>query len=470
MKNIDSYAWSFLGKFGLQAIYLLSNIILARLLTPSDFGVIGVLAVIFSVAQTLSDSGLGGALIMEKELNRINCGTIFIFNATISFCFYLIIYICSPILESFYDIDNLSKVARLLGLVFVFHALGIVPKSILTYQLKFKIISLITIISVLVSAFCSILLAIFHAGVYSLVVFQLLNALLSSILYISIAKYRIYLCFDKQSFTRMFKFGLFTTITNVIDSLYENLIAAIFGKMIGVREAGFFSQAKKLEEASIQSLVLTVNTTAFPVLSKIRSQLSLFIHEAESLKKTVPLFVAPLLIFIGVYANEIIILLFGNEWISSSTYLSQLMIAGFFMLNESINRNFIKSLGEVKSLFLSTLFKRILGFIIIIIACVFSTKLILLGYILSAIIGYLINAIVYSNLTKGNTLKYLINSFVDFSPIVPLVVFVCVMHMILPVWLSIVFSFVMFFLYYIFIFHLLGFSISRVINWISQIK
>ncbi len=471
MDNIYSYIWSFIGKFGLQFVYLFTNIVLARLLTPQDFGIIGVLTLIFSIAQTLSDAGLGGALIMEKELNKKNCGTIFIFNFVISICLYLVVFICAPIIESFYDVESIADVARVLGLVFILHAIGIVPKSILTYQLRFKELSIVIIISVIISAIISIIFAFNKAGVYSLVVFQLSNALLTSFLYMLVAKYRVYICFDVDSFKRMFSFGFFTTIINVVDSFYENLTAAIFGKVYNVSQAGYFSQAKKLEEASIQSLVLTVNTTAFPVLSKFRDQMSSFEKEADSLRKTIPLIIAPLLFFMGAYANEIIIFLFGVEWLESSIYLKFLLIAGFFMINESISRNFIKALGLVKLLFKYTIIKRLLGCFVIILASFVSPKYILHGYVVSAALGYLINAIVYSKIINVIPYIYIYRSIADFIPLLPLFLVIYTVHFLfLDLYINLFLSFSVLVLYYFSVLHYLGLSIRNILSVIIKNK
>jgi len=417
MKNTTSYIWSFAGRFGSQVTFLITNIVLARILTPDDFGTIGVISIFISVSNTISDSGMGGALMMEKDLNKKNCGTIFCFNIAISVFLFLLLFLCAPLVEDFYNIEDLSIVTRLVSFCIIINAIGLVPKNILLYKLKFKQISAVTIVSVCLAALISIGLAINRAGVYSLVAYQLLHTFFMTIGYVLMAKYRFPISFDMLSFKRMFGFGLYTTITCVVDSFYENLLTSIFGKVFNVTQTGYLAQAKKLEEASSSSIMVTINNTAYPILSKIRNDIDAFKKETQSLQEIIPNVITPALIILGVYSKEIILLLYGKEWEYAAPYLSLLVVAGFFMIIESINRNFIKSLGDVKELFFYTLLKRITGCLFIFISIFLSPHLILYAYVLSAFWGYIVNSYLYCNLTKQSFFLSIWRQLVSIAPV-----------------------------------------------------
>lgn len=464
MKNVNLYIWSFIGKFGGQILYLVTNMILARLLTPTEFGMIGVLTIIFSVANTLSDSGLGGALMMEKKLNKITCGTVFCFNAVISVFLYFVILFFADAIERFYDIPGLSGVTKAMGLVFVIQAFSIVPKSMLMYSLKFKQISIINLVSVFISAIISITLAYLGFGVYALVAYQIVFALFDYILFAIVARYRIYICFDLECFKRVFGFGIFTTITNVIDSIYENIIAAIFGKVMSVSEAGYLSQAKKIEETATRSLMLTINATSFPILTKLRDNLGDYSHETQSLQRTIPIVLSPILIVMGVYSEEIVSIMFGAEWIPAASYLTALVAAGFFMIAESLNRNFIKSLGEVKRLFIYTFIKRVIGIITIVVAAQISLDYILYGYIISAFIGYMTNAMVFARLIQQSPIIYLFKSVIDYIPILPLLFLVFISHSMLSLFSSIAITLILIVVFYCIVLPMYGFNIKQLLK------
>lgn len=434
MKNSKAYVWSFVGKFGGQLLYLLTTLILARLLSPDDFGVIGVLSVIFMVANTLSESGLGGALLMEKELNETNCSTIFVFNASVSALLYTVIFFCAPLIESFYNIDDLSKVARLLGLVFVINSWGLVPRTVLLFRLQFKRLAIITLVGVVCASAISIVMAVMKFGVYALVGYQLSLAIITTLFLVYSSQYKYSFSFNYDSFKRMFSFGLFTTITGVIDTIYENMMAAVFGKFMNVTQAGYLTQAKKIEEASSQALILTINTTSFPILSKLKDDIESFKKEANALQKTIPLVIGPVLVILCVYSDLIIGLLFGEKWIDSASYLSLLVIAGYFMMNESINRNFIKSLGEVKRLLQYTIAKRLFGIILILVLAFVNVDYILIGYIVSSFIAFLINSCLYANIIKEKCLSTIWSSIKYQLCIIPTGIIVFIIHSHSPNW------------------------------------
>jgi O-antigen/teichoic acid export membrane protein len=270
MNNTSGYIWNFLSRFGGQFIFLVANIVLARMLDPEDFGMVGVLSIIFLVANTLAESGLGGALIIEKEIRKEDCATIFIFNLCVSLTLYFFIFLFANKIESFYHIEGLGLIARCLGIVFVINALGVVPRTILAFQLRFKELCLLNIISSFLGAFVAIILAYSHFEVFSLVYYQIITAVIMTIGSIIVTRYSFPLNGSFESFKRLFSFGFYTTASGVVNTIYENLLTAIYGKFVNVGIAGFFSQAKKIEEASSQAFLAAVNNTTFPVLAKYK--------------------------------------------------------------------------------------------------------------------------------------------------------------------------------------------------------
>lgn len=410
MHNISAYLWNFISKFGSQVLYLLTTMVLARYLLPEDFGVIGILSIIFMVANTLTESGLGGALVIEKEITKEDCATIFLFNIAVSGTIYLLLLLGSDFVERFYDVDGLAKIARILGLVFVINSFGIVPRTLLYRQLNFKGLCITTLAGVIAASVVSIILAIYNWGPYALVAYQITSASIITLGTIILSKYTFPLGFRTDRFKKFFNFGYYTTITGIIDTVYENIIASIFGKYLSVSDAGYLIQAKKLEEASSQSLIMTINNTAFPILSKYRSDLQFFKKEADTIIFTIPLIISPAFIVLCLFSKEIILLLFGDNWLPASDYLSILVIASLFMIMDAINRNFIKSLGFVKYLFHATILKRVIGCLIIFISGLISVQYILYGYVVSSIVGFTVNCIIYAKVIHANVLHVFVRS------------------------------------------------------------
>lgn len=420
MNNLNAYIWNFINKFGSQLIWLVTTMVLARFLSAEEFGVIGVLSIIFMVANTLTESGLGGALVIQTNLKKEDCSTISVFNIVVSISIYIIIFVFADKIESFYNVDGLAHVTRVLSLVFVINAWGIVPRTIMYRELRFKVMCIVSLIAVTISSIVAIILAYFGFGVYALVSYQLIVALINTMGLYMCSHYHADFHFSMASFRKLFGFGFYTTITGVLDTVYENILATIFGKFLNITQAGYLSQAKKIEEATAQSLLSTVNNTAFPILAKKTNDLDSFKKEADSIITMVPLLVFPILMTIGVFSKEIICIMFGEKWLPASEYLSLLVIAGLFMIFDAINRNFIKSLGMVKKLFVYTVIKRVIGCGVIILFAFMSVHVVLYGYILSALLGFILNCHLYSKLVGENFFFNMRKSLKSLSALLPL--------------------------------------------------
>ena len=408
MQNKKAYIWNLVGKFFPQGIFLLTTIVLARYLSPADFGMISVLTVFFTVANVVMEAGLGGALIMEKEITKIDCSTMFVFNLSTSVVFYIVLFFSADVVADFYHIPNLSTVMRILCLIFLINAWGMVPRTLLVKNLKFKQITFMTSLASLIACVLAISSALVGLKVYALVIYQLTSALVIVVGSYYYSKYRVSFRFSYKRFKHLFSFGIMTTLVSVIDTIYENLMNILFGKYINVRQAGYLDQAKKLENTVTQSLSMTISNVAFPILSRLSTEKDKFRKEADSIFMTVIVFLFPLLMALSVYSKEIIVFLYGAKWETSAMYFSLLIFAGIFQVMETLNRNFIKSLGEVKSLFCVTLVKRALGIGLIFVCLTVSVDLILYAYIVSSFLGYFFNMLAYSKKVSQTVAKQLL--------------------------------------------------------------
>lgn len=409
MRNKSAYIWNFTGRIVPQILFLFCNMVLARYLTDTDFGAVGVLTVFISLATTLSDAGFSGSLVKEKIITNLDCSTVFVFNMIISIIIYIIIVLCSGIMATFFHYPSLQAIIILLSLVFVIRAFGIVPRTKLIKDLRFKYLSIISIFSVTLSCIVAICCAILKFGVYSLVAYQLLYAVSETILIIILSRYHFSVAFSMNSFKRLFSFGFFTTICNVIDSIYENIIGFLFGHFLSLSTAGYYSQAQKIESAATNSMAQTLNSVSFPILVKFANNRDTFISESYSIANIFISLIFPL-IFIGiVFSDEIITLLYGHKWLASSIFLKLLLFVGIFQILESLERNNIKSLGYVKELSKITFYKRILGVIIIFIFLFLSPFSMLYGFIASTALGFIINKWLLCKILQLSFIKNLLN-------------------------------------------------------------
>lgn len=415
MQGKKAYLWNFIGRVIPQGLFLVTSIILARFLTPEDFGAVGVLTVFITIATTLTDSGMGGSLIKEKEVSKQDCATVFLFNGGISLTFYALLFFIAPWVQDFFHVEGLATIARVLGLVFVIGAWGIVPRSLLIKDLKFKGLTAVAIGAVIIASIVAIIGCFLNWGAYAIVAYQLTNMSITTLGVFFICRYKVEIGFSKASFKKLFSFGAYTTISNVIDSIYENIMSFLFGRFMSIQSAGYFYQSQKIESVSTNSWATTINTVSFPILTKLRDAPTEFHKEANNILFNIVTLLFPIFALIASLAKEILHWLFGLKWTPAAPYLSILMFVGMVYIMESVLRNNIKSLGQVRQLFEITLAKRIVGLGMILGALLFSSFAMMYGYLLATILGYLCNLWLYTRLVEEKFfvtcslyLKYLI--------------------------------------------------------------
>lgn len=463
MQHKMAYIWGLAGKFVPSFIHLVANIVLARYLTPDDFGTIGVVTIIFTVANVLIDSGLGGSLVKEREISKLDCSTIAAFNSVVGLVIFVGVFFTAGFWESYFEIENLKTIIRVLSLTFLIGPLGLVPKALMNRDLKFGAISIIAIASVLVASVISIIMASLGVGVWSLVIFQLVNTtvmVLASCIY---CKYVVSFRFSMASLKRLFSFGFFTTVTSIIDTIYENLITTLTGKYLNVSHAGYLSQAKKLEEALTTSMATATGNVSFPIITKLKDDIPAFKKECFSVYKVIPVLSFPILLMISAYSTEIVELLFGKQWSPAGPYLSALIFAGLLIILETLIRSFIKSFCEVKKLAVATLIKRTIGILILVVAIIIKPETVVYAYILSSLVGLIVNGILFQRLLSVSLWELIWRTLVVLIPaiIAYLLVVLIIKNIIDSILLQIGLSILVLGLYYVICLPLFRVSLIR---------
>ena len=354
----------------------------------------------------MMDAGLGGSLINKKVITKIDCSTVFVFNLTVSHLLYIVLFIGADYIEQYFKITDLSTITRVVGLVFVINSWGLVVNTLIAKALRFKEMMRLSIICGIIASIVSIVFAACGLGVYSLVAYQLALAICRVIGAYILHPMRLSFKFSIKSFKEIAPFGMYTTFTLIIDNIYENILTILYGKYLTLRETGYISQSKKIEESASKTLIATINNVAFPLLSSIKEK-TLFLKEANDLYKSICLMLFPLLILVSVFSEEVITILLGKEWVDAGIYLSFLIYAGVFMVMEALYRNFIKSLGEVKRLLIYTIYKRIIGFTLIFAALSISIDYVLYLYVVSAAVAFLLNLYLFCRLTEERIIHHI---------------------------------------------------------------
>ena len=389
---ITGTIWASLDKIGTMALRFVVNLILARLLMPADFGCIGMISIFITVSQTLVDGGFGSALIQKKEPTQEDYSTIFYWNLLFAVILYGILYSCAPLIASFFSIDQLCKIIRVLGLVLIINALIIVQNNRLRKQLAFKTIALINVGSHLFAAIIAIWLAYKNWGVWSLVSMQLMYGIFQNCLLWSCVKWYPSFQFSMQSLRQLFGFGGYLLAANILQSICTNLQGILIGRKFSAVQMGFYSQAKKLDDVCTHALPNVIVQVIFPVYSRFQNDKQKLQDVLGLSARLISYFIFPLMMILILVAEPLIVSLYGEKWLASVPYFRILCLGGIFVCLQSINYYAVAAVGKSNALFGWSIYKWSVLLLSLIIGSHWGIYGILWGMVLGDINIFLTNA------------------------------------------------------------------------------
>ena len=325
---ISGIKWGVVGQFGRQIISFGVSLILARILLPSEFGIIGIILVFTGIAEVFVNAGLGVALIQRKENSLEDYSTVFFFNIIVSCFFYVLMFLCAPIIASFYKSMDIDILLKLTGLVFVFNAFGTVQNTILSIQLNFKLQNLISIFSVLISSLFTLTLAYLGYGIYSLVWQILIMSLVSNISLWLLSEWRPKFTFSIESFKILFSFGSKILVSSILDKIFSTVDSLIVGKVFSISNLGFFTRARSTKDLPIVNSTNIISSIYFPIFSKLTDPIDLRRYHLKFFS-LINFIILPVCISIFVLAEPIVIFLYTNKWKEAIPMLQIFSLYGF---------------------------------------------------------------------------------------------------------------------------------------------
>jgi len=411
--------WTAIEKGGTQILGILITIFLARLISPSEFGILGLLAIIISVSQLLVDSGLGSALIQCNNREEIDFHTVFLFNFTISVLIYIIIYFSSPTFSVYFSQPKLAIYARVLGLIIIINALGIIPRTLLTINLDFSSVAKSNLIGTLVGGILGIISAYFNLGVWSLIIQMGVTSILSLVSLYFFLNWRPIIVFSKNSFLKLYKFSSFLLLSGLYGELLKSVYPTIVGKLFPISSLGYFTKANQLSDASTVQLVGIIQQVSFPILSSVQNDTSRLLFMFKKIMGMTFFLTTPLICLLVVLSRPLILLIFTPEWENMIIMFQLFLISRIFYPLSSLNLALLNVIGRSDLFFKIELLKFPLTLFSLLFTIKFGISAILFGYIINSFLSYAINSY-YTNLffnygmlsQLSYLLKYLILSIV----------------------------------------------------------
>ena len=392
-KAASGIAWTSIQKFAGMGISFISGIVLARLLTPDDYGCIGMLSIFTVVAGSFVDGGFASALIQKKRPTQEDYSTVFFFNLGMSILMYLVLFVSAPAIARFYKMPLLCSVLRVQGLVLIINAFSIIQSNQLIKQFKFKKLAIVTLAASLVSASFTIFMAYSGYGVWSLVVMNLLTAIIPTIVYWLTNKWKPLLVFSMNSFKQLFNFGCFMFLSNLINTFCNNIQGLLIGRLYNSSTMGYYSKARSTEEMASTSISNIMNQVTYPLYSEYQNDMPMLANVIKRITGVVAYITFPMMFLLVLLAKPIFLLLYSERWLNSIPYFQILCIAGIAICLQGVNFNALAAIGKSRVMFRWTIIKRGVGLVLMVIGlAVRGIYGLLIASVITAWLIYLINA------------------------------------------------------------------------------
>lgn len=408
-QTISGMIWSAIGKFGTMGISFVSNMVLARLLMPSDYGAIAMVHIFIALSNLLVIGGFTSALIQKKDAKHIDYTSVFYFNIVVSFILYVTLFFCAPAISRFYEMPRLCKILRVQCICIIISAFSAVQTSILSKELKFKVLTNRSIIASLCATTVSITMAFCGCGVWSLVASSLISSTASVFLLWKMSSWRPTREFSFASLKELFAFGGLLMLSSAFTKLFSELQALIIGKYYSAKDLGYYQQARLLEQIPTESLTQIVTQVSFPVFSKLQT-------ERDTLRAAVKKNITSLtyanfglVILLIVIATPLIRLLYGFKWDHSIPYFQILCISGMFQPLNNMNVCVIKSLGKSKMLLSSHIIYKSVGIAALFVGIQFGINGLLWAVVFSALFMYVMTTAINKHLIGYGMIQQLID-------------------------------------------------------------
>lgn len=410
-KAVAGLGWTFTQQFSTQFISFVVSIILARFLGPAEFGLIGMMGIFISIGNTLMDSGLTSSLIRTPNADQRDYSTVFMINLIGSIVFYLILYLAAPAIASFYKHDVLISLIRVFALTFIIQAFVGVQSTRLTKKLNFKTQLLIQIPSLLGGGILGIILAKLGYGAWSLVWMSLLQSSISTILHWVYAGWYPSFILDKKLFKYHYGFGYKVAISNLVQTVYNNIYTLIIGRWFSAAQVGLYTRSLGLRQLPISNLSTAIGKVSFPMLSSISNEDIRLKVAYKRLMQQLVFWLSPFLILLAIIALPFIRILLGDKWLPAVPYFQILCIAGIvFPLR--FNLNILQVKGRSDILMKLEIAKKTYGIAAIIVAVRFGIFGLLYCQLLLDYLEFFVNSF-YCGRMIGYTVREQVK---DFSP------------------------------------------------------
>lgn len=435
-KTAKGVKWGFIDSVFGTGILAIVNLVLARLLSPHEFGIIGVTSIFITLSNSLVDSGFTGALTRRKEVSPQDLDTVFHFNLVTSSCLYLLLFLAAPSIADFFAQPVLTGVIRVLGLSLIVTALSIVQKVILVRRLDFRTQAVVSAVSSVLSGIAGIWMAASGCGVWSLVTLQLSRLVSTTVLLWLCSHWKPSLRFSMTSFKEMFSFGGRLLLTALISTVWAEAYSFVIGKIYTPSVLGQYSRADKFRNMVTSNISTVMQRVTYPVLASIRDEKERQSRAYRKIIRTTVLISFPAVLGLAAISEAFVLVLAGRQWVPAIGYLRILCLSGLFIPLMICSANIINANGRSDTTLYLEIMKTALAVLPVLAGIFISIEALLWCTVAVSAVSYIVYAVMVSRSVDYPVRDQIadILPFFSVSAVMALAVF-CISFLPVPQWL-----------------------------------
>lgn len=393
-KIFKGFSWTAIERIVSQLVIFIIGIVVARLVTPSEYGVLGILMVFINVSSVFVDSGLGNSLIYYNELKERDLRTTFSLNIFISIFLMLLIYLFSSLIENFYQLENLALYLQIISFTILFNAFVVVPTAILKVKLNFKSLAISNICSSVISGILAIVMAYQGYGIWALIAQVMVRSFLQAFFLVILSKWIPRLVFYKESFIRLYRYGINLITASCLTKVTEEGILFFLGKVFSPYNLGIYTRATQFSVLPSTSIGNVVISVLFPTLSLVKDDKDKFKQIYNAIIKIMSALSMPVFVFLVVIAEPFIRLALTEKWIAVVPFLQVFCIGRLFFPISNVTEQALNAVGRSDLFLKQQIRKMAVKVIFILPALFFDIYVVAIADALSSLAAYFITTMV----------------------------------------------------------------------------
>lgn len=432
-RNVKAFFWTVFDKIGIQLFTFVIGIFLARLLTPFDYGVVGLSSIFIAITDILIESGFSNALIRKQDRNQTDLSTAFYFNVSISLFLYVILFLLSPYIALFFETPLLSSVLRLVGINIIINSWCVVQNALFLAEFRLKALAVINIFAILPSSLIAILLAFYEYGVYALVMQSVLSNFIRFILLWYYAKWHPSLVFSKKSFDYLWGFGSKLILTRFIGVFFNKINTFIIGKYIGKSDLGFYSKAESLSSQPDSIVSGVITKVVVPIMAECQQDRNSLLKCFRKYSKTFTFLLCYVCGILFLVAKPLIIFLWTDKWADTIVLFRILLLASILSPLSALNLILLQVLNKTIISLKLEIVKKTIYLPIIIFGALYG----LLGLSLAQIAISVVASIVNSTASQKYINYSYAKQFLDvLLYLITMAIAIAILYLLVNVWIS----------------------------------